>query len=156
MPQPMKAQTEKKKSRVVLEGRVISGEDMLIKLREKEKALEEKRERQEERKRKRETKAEEKLSKEKAKLRRKEEKVKKISESKQKKQTIVRRKRVTTDEERPQNERQSRLASPIYTCGVCSVRGRVDDEAHGIEWVGCDEDMCLTWYHFECLSSEEK
>jgi hypothetical protein len=33
MPQPMKAQTEKKKSRVVLEGRVISGEDMLIKLR---------------------------------------------------------------------------------------------------------------------------
>ncbi|XP_060593109.1 uncharacterized protein LOC132747678 [Ruditapes philippinarum] len=145
MPPPAKPLSQKRTSRMILEGRIISGDDMLMKLKEKEKALEEKKERQEERKRIRELKQEEKAKKEEKKTKRREEKSKKSA-----------RRDVSSQSEK--RDRPSRLDNPMYTCtcGVCSVRGRVDDEARGIEWVGCDESMCLAWYHLDCLCTEEK
>ncbi|XP_052089263.1 uncharacterized protein LOC127726005 [Mytilus californianus] len=34
-----------------------------------------------------------------------------------------------------------------YTCGVCGVRGCVQDDNNGILWDGCDNDNCMKWYH---------
>ena len=60
--------------------------------------------------------------------------------------------------ERERKEKFGKLADKKYTCGVCGVRGRVYDELYGVEWYGCDNEVCVKtgWYHFDCLCESEK
>jgi hypothetical protein len=60
--------------------------------------------------------------------------------------------------ERERKEKFGKLADKKYTCGVCGERGRVYDEQYGVEWYGCDNELCVTtgWYHFDCLCESER
>ncbi|XP_053405143.1 uncharacterized protein LOC128558894 [Mercenaria mercenaria] len=60
--------------------------------------------------------------------------------------------------EKERKEKYGKLAEKKYRCGVCDIRGRINDEMYGIEWYGCYNDTCKTtgWYHFESLSDSEK
>jgi len=55
---------------------------------------------------------------------------------------------------REERDARGRLADIKYTCGVCGVRARVNDELLGIEWYGCDSDECKSsgWFHLDCLN----
>jgi len=56
-------------------------------------------------------------------------------------------------------ERFGRLASKKFTCGVCSVRARVNDEREGVKWYGCDRgEGCKVggWFHMLCLPESEQ
>ncbi|XP_060575063.1 uncharacterized protein LOC132732603 [Ruditapes philippinarum] len=144
VPPPRKTTGKLKSSRIVTEGRVISGDEMLKKLEEKEEVMrrqmEEKEERlrlKEQRKQQKEKEGEEKVEKKK---RREAEKKKKEQELK---------------EERMKKAVGGRLAHKRFTCAVCGERGRVNDEVNGVMWYGCDDGMCGRWYHEECLGQSE-
>ncbi|XP_053398418.1 uncharacterized protein LOC123557736 [Mercenaria mercenaria] len=152
MPTPSQPLSSQKKKRVVAEGRVISGDEMLHKLKEREAAVLAKKERQEERKKKRILKDEKENKKKEIKI------MKKKSGDVQ--GTLKLKKHIVSGQkssaEKAVITRDKGLASVIYTCGVCGVRGRKDDEVNGIEWVGCDEEMCLSCFHLDCLSESER
>lgn len=81
---------------------------------------------------------------------------KKVKKVKKAQQTDVETE-VTINESGDCGEKIGRLAAKKFTCGICGERGRVTDAGNGIEWYGCDDDMCERgWYHFECLSVGEK
>ncbi|XP_053383335.1 uncharacterized protein LOC128549782 [Mercenaria mercenaria] len=129
MPTPSQPLSSQKKKRVVAEGRVISGDEILHKLKDE-----------------------------------KENKKKEINIMKKKsgdvQGTLKLKKHIVSGQkssaEKAVITRDKGLASVIYTCGVCDVRGRKDDEVNRIEWVGCDEEMCLSWFHLDCLSESER
>ncbi|XP_069134293.1 uncharacterized protein [Argopecten irradians] len=53
-------------------------------------------------------------------------------------------------------ENNHELAAEEFTCPLCNIRGHVDDEEHGILWVGCDSVDCGRWFHRDCLKHEEQ
>ena len=120
-------------------------------MKEKEQRREQKQKEEEEKQMKRQKREEERK-------RKLEEKEKKIAAKKVKKvQRTEKEIEVSMNAEEDCGEKIGRLAAKKFTCGVCGERGRVTDEANGIEWYGCDDDMCMSgWYHFKCLSSGEK
>ncbi|XP_060560718.1 uncharacterized protein LOC132720575 [Ruditapes philippinarum] len=148
VPPPAKPMPQKKRpSKAVTSARVLSGDEMLEILKEREdaevKRLEEKKQREEDREMKRKQKiAEDELK----------------AAKKQKRETEKNEREQEKLRERERKEKFGKLADRKYTCGVCGVRGRVFDEQNGVEWYGCDNDLCVItgWYHFECLSESEK
>ncbi|XP_053381705.1 uncharacterized protein LOC123536821 [Mercenaria mercenaria] len=148
VPPPAKPLSEKKKmGRVVTSGRVISGDEMLQVLKEREAAQMKKQEEKKVRDEEREIRRKKKLEDDEMKV---EKRRRKEAEKAEKEQEKLK--------EKERKEKYGKLTEKKYTCGVCDVRGRINDEMYGIEWYGCDNDTCKTtgWYHFECLSEAEK
>ncbi|XP_060560005.1 axoneme-associated protein mst101(2)-like [Ruditapes philippinarum] len=134
-----------KKSRVVAEGRVISGDEILKQLKEKEENARKLEEAKEERRKLKEF--------------RKEQKERDIEERQHKKQKKTEEKERRERQKKDEQIRRAvcgRLANRKFTCGVCGERGRMNDELNGVMWYGCDESMCEKWYHEECLSMKER
>ena len=52
------------------------------------------------------------------------------------------------------SSKSDELAPPEYTCGICNVRGLLSDEDNGIVWVGCDNNDCAAWIHYDCLDHQ--
>ena len=81
-----------------------------------------------------ETKAREREEREKRRL---EEEEKQAQKKRQREVDLVKR-REERDRAKQERDCFGRLASKKFTCGVCSVRARVNDEREGVEWYGCD------------------
>ncbi|XP_053381964.1 uncharacterized protein LOC128549365 [Mercenaria mercenaria] len=146
MPPPMPPmKSGKKASRRVPEGRVISGDEMLKLLKEKEDAARREKEEKEERQRQRE---------ERRIQRQKEEEERLVK--RQKREEDRRSKALSKEMDRMKRAVGGRLAAKKFTCSVCGERGRMNDEINGVMWYGCDESMCERWYHEECLSMRER
>ncbi|XP_060592326.1 uncharacterized protein LOC132747033 [Ruditapes philippinarum] len=121
---------KKRPSKAVTSARVLSGDEILEILKEREdaevKRLEEKKQREEDREMKRKQKiAEDELK----------------AAKKQKRETEKNEREQEKLRERERKEKFGKLADRKYTCGVCGVRGRVFDEQNGVEWYGCDNDL---------------
>jgi len=83
-------------------------------------------------------------------------------ERKQKRLEEKKAKRQKKGEENQKNEEKrrrvreetavrGRLSDIKYTCGVCGMHARVNDELHGIEWYGCDSECKSSgWFHLDC------
>ncbi|XP_060572179.1 complexin-2-like [Ruditapes philippinarum] len=143
VPPPQKTTGKLKSSRIVTEGRVISGDEMLKKLEEKEEVMRRQMEEKEERLRLKEQRKQQKEKEEE-----KVEKKKRREEEKKKKEQELK-------EERMKKAVGGRLAHKRFTCAVCGERGRVNDEVNEVMWYGCDDGMCGRWYHEECLGQSE-
>ncbi|XP_045177185.2 uncharacterized protein LOC123537512 isoform X1 [Mercenaria mercenaria] len=170
VPPPTKPQNkQQKRTRVVAEGRLISGNDMLSQLKEKEELAEKKKSESEKRKTEMEMKRKlkeeddrmkkikrmkEKEEREARKLKDKEmksirkQKKKEEQERKQKEKVDLKRKRLFTEEQI--------MSASMYVCGDCKEKGRPDDEINGILWFGCDEETCGLWFHEHCLTQQAK
>ncbi|XP_060602883.1 uncharacterized protein LOC132755959 [Ruditapes philippinarum] len=170
LPPPTKPQnTQAKKSRVVAEGRLISGQEMLNQLKEKEdldaKKKEESERRKNEQERKRKQKEIDDEMRKNKRLKEKEEreaKKKKEEELKneRKQKRIEERDRKQKDKEerikrRSYTEEQIMIAS-LYVCDACKGKGSPADEENGILWFGCDEETCGLWFHEDCLTQQAK
>ncbi|XP_052284973.1 uncharacterized protein LOC127881261 [Dreissena polymorpha] len=145
VPPASKPAAQRNKRRIVTEGRVISGDEIMKELMEREKASAEKDRRDAQRALEADERKRMKEEGEIEKIKRKEERVEKrlAREQEQKKKA---------DEKMD----RGKLANKKFTCGVCCMRGRVLDESKGIVWFGCDEKVCGKWYHFECLHRSEQ
>ncbi|XP_045156950.2 chromatin assembly factor 1 subunit A-like isoform X2 [Mercenaria mercenaria] len=147
VPPPVKPQTENKKRKVVTSGRVISGDEMLKVLKEREEAEvrreEEKKKRQIEKESRREQKEIEQEMR---------------TAKRQKKEQERSERELAKLREKEKKIKFGKLAEKKYTYGVCGVRGRVNDVLYGVEWYGCDNEDCKStgWFHFEYLSEGER
>ncbi|XP_053379138.1 chromatin assembly factor 1 subunit A-like [Mercenaria mercenaria] len=144
-PPKQSSKTQIKRSKVVTGGRVISGDEMLRQLKEKEELI------------KRQIAAkEERLQ---LKEKRRQEKEKESEEKQIKKQKREEEKRLKEQKRKDEIIKKAvggRLAAKKFTCGVCGETGRMIDEMNGVKWYGCEENRCERWYHEECLSLQER
>ncbi|XP_053382064.1 uncharacterized protein LOC123532137 [Mercenaria mercenaria] len=156
LPPPVKPADTQRKKRVVAEGRLISGEEMLKQLKEKEQIEKKKIDEMEKRKKDREIKKEKRLI---------EEEERRIKRKKREEERELKLK----EKKRKADERQEKkkgkcadvhatavLIANSYVCDVCGMHGGVDDEVNGIFWFGCDEELCGRWYHEGCLTENER
>ncbi|XP_052783979.1 uncharacterized protein LOC128219880 [Mya arenaria] len=149
VPPPMPAAPIKKPSaKIVATGRVISSDDILESLKAKETEAAERKVAAETRVKEREEKRKQRLDHEAERL-----------SKRQRREHEKREKDLERENLRRERQTFGRLADKKYTCGLCGIRARVNDEKEGVEWYGCDraEDCKRSgWYHFSCLSESEQ
>ncbi|WAR28587.1 hypothetical protein MAR_014291 [Mya arenaria] len=137
-------------------GRVISTEELLDKLVEREKQEEDMKAAVAPRKKEADEKGEAKLKD--AELKKVQREVKKVARDdkiKRADEEKATRKR-QREEKMVSGNRNINLAAvraASYVCCVCGECGRASDEQNGIEWFGCNG--CERWYHDHCLSKSE-
>ncbi|WAR16827.1 hypothetical protein MAR_031421 [Mya arenaria] len=162
VPPPAKpvAHVPKMSKKRVEKGRVVSTEEMLLELQEKERQEEEKRAGVEPRKKDAEEKhrvkaqeAEEKRQRKETTKAAREEKRKNEEDEKEARKRARMEKKSRPGRKEFREREIARVRAFSFVCGVCREHGTVTDEEKGLFWYSCDG--CDRWFHNVCLSVDD-